>query len=165
MSKTMTPFWMSGLPGRGGRRTPTIQVIGPVDGECRPLRLTALRSRRIVELHQPEVVVGRHSEADLQLLEPDVSRFHCRFLWIEEQWELEDLGSLNGTQVNGQPVQRVVLAQSDVVRVADFLFQVDLGDPEQMGLVGAKEQQRSRQVLQSILAMLPEERVARRQSA
>jgi pSer/pThr/pTyr-binding forkhead associated (FHA) protein len=134
-----------------------LRLIGPPEPLCAPLRLVALRGTRVIELHQPEVVLGRHSEADVQIVEADVSRFHCRFLCLDEQWEIEDLNSLNGTYVNGEPVQRQLLRQGDVVRVGDFLFQTDLGAPRELCLAAADEARRSRHVLQAIAAMLPDE--------
>jgi hypothetical protein len=170
MKNTYPPLEASRLDSaRHARpRGPVVRLIGPIEPLCPPLRLVTLRGIRIVQLHQPEVVLGRHSEADFQLLEPDVSRFHCRFVCVDDQWEIEDLNSLNGTFVNGEPVQRQRLAQSDVIRIADFLFQVDLGAPRELSMAAHQAEQRSRHVLQSIAALLPydqEDADQRRRSA
>lgn len=59
-----------------------------------PLRLTATVS-----------AIGRHSSCDLVLRKDDISRRHAEVLLDGSQWVLRDLGSTNGTFVNGHRVQ------------------------------------------------------------
>jgi pSer/pThr/pTyr-binding forkhead associated (FHA) protein len=111
-----------------------------------------------LEIKQPEVTIGRHSEANLQLQLPEVSRFHCRLFVHDGCWEVEDLGSTNGTLVNGEHIHRATLQQNDVIRIAEYLFQVDFGMPD--GNSGQDEDtnlQRSNYILHSIAALLPED--------
>ena len=72
------------------------------------------------------MVLGRHSEADVRLPLPDVSRRHCRFVFSAGHWRVIDLGSLNGIYVNGEPVQQAELHHSDTLRIGGFVFEVDL---------------------------------------
>ncbi len=51
-------------------------------------------------------VVGRSSECDVQILDPRLSRRHARLEHAEDAWWLEDLGSRNGTQLDGAPVRQ-----------------------------------------------------------
>lgn len=51
-----------------------------------------------------ETLVGRSPRADLWIDESFVSRHHASLLWRGRWWELRDLGSHNGTAVNGQAV-------------------------------------------------------------
>src|SRR5207247_1421248 len=75
-------------------------------------------------------VVGRSSTADIQLLDARASREHCRLQVEEGRVWIEDLGSQNGTFVNGQPVSgRIALAPGDEIAVGDSLFVLD-GDVE-----------------------------------
>ncbi len=56
-------------------------------------------------LRRGPVVLGRSSEADLQLKHPEISRLHCRFLWDGQGGcTMEDLGSRWGTKINGNVV-------------------------------------------------------------
>jgi pSer/pThr/pTyr-binding forkhead associated (FHA) protein len=120
---------------------------------------------RTVEVTQPELVIGRHSEADLQLLEPDVSRFHCRLYHAGQQWMVEDLASLNGTLVNGVRVRCRRLDHDDVLSVGGFHFRIDLGSPDRdcaplsPGHPPAADEtdppSRSHYILSSIAALLP----------
>jgi hypothetical protein len=65
----------------------------------------------------PTTVIGRGPEADLQLPDTGVSRKHAELRHIsddgEERVELHDLGSTNGTRVNGQRVEAVTLTDGD----------------------------------------------------
>ena len=71
---------------------------------------------------------GRHSEADLRMPLPDVSRRHCRFVHSQAGWELIDLGSLNGVYVNGARVERAMLHPGDSVRICSLEFEVETPD-------------------------------------
>ena len=48
-----------------------------------------------------DMLIGRHSQADIRLPLPDVSRRHCRFFFGEGVWQVLDLNSLNGVFLNG----------------------------------------------------------------
>lgn len=62
--------------------------------------------------------VGRLSDCWLTLDDDLISRYHARFHVTEEQLELEDLGSRNGTYVNGRRLSgRIVLNDADQVRI------------------------------------------------
>jgi pSer/pThr/pTyr-binding forkhead associated (FHA) protein len=100
-----------------------------------PLRLVLLPSGVTLELDLPDMVLGRHSDADLRLPMPDVSRHHCRFVWAAGSWSVVDLNSLNGVDVNGMSVQRARLAQNDLVRIGGFTFTVDLNYPNPPNVV------------------------------
>ncbi|MCS7182828.1 MAG: FHA domain-containing protein [Thermoanaerobaculum sp.] len=76
-------------------------------------------------LQPPRVVVGRSRSCDVRLREDTVSRLHAAFVWDEGGWLLEDLGSSNGTFLNGQRVvepQRV--KAGDHVRFGSLKGQV-----------------------------------------
>lgn len=62
-------------------------------------------------------VVGRGADADLQLTDTGVSRRHAELRLEDGRVELHDLGSTNGTRVNGQPVTRATLADGDRITV------------------------------------------------
>ena len=64
-----------------------------------------------------ECVVGRHPTVDFVLDDKLASRRHFRVFPAQGAWVVEDLGSTNGTVVNGQRVQRVGLRDGDVISV------------------------------------------------
>lgn len=50
--------------------------------------------------------IGRDGENDIVLNDTFVSADHARLSWNGRGWVLEDLGSTNGTRVNGKPIRR-----------------------------------------------------------
>ena len=70
--------------------------------------------------------MGRAPRADFVVDAALVSRVHCRFtLNGINELELEDLGSTNGTFVNGKKVKKAVLAHGDKLTVGRVLFVVN----------------------------------------
>jgi hypothetical protein len=69
------------------------------------------------ELRYGSNVIGRGSDADLQLLDQGVSRRHVDVQYDGQRATIYDLGSTNGTTVNGHEVGSHVLRHGDVVRV------------------------------------------------
>src|SRR5206468_3009201 len=88
------------------------------------LRLVVPDAALAVDLDRPEMVLGRHSEADVRLPLPDVSRRHCRFVYTNGEWHVWDLNSLNGIFVNGMRVQHAVLQPQDTLSIGGFTFEV-----------------------------------------
>ena len=72
------------------------------------------------------IVLGREASCDVVVADRQISRFHARITPTTEGMILEDLGSKNGTHLNGTPLTApVVLQDGDLVSVAmaqQFLF-------------------------------------------
>lgn len=75
----------------------------------------------------PEIIVGRSSDVDMVLIEDMVSRRHARLECIDEI-SIEDLGSTNGTFVNGERIQRAKLLEGDRVLIGTSIIKVVLAD-------------------------------------
>ena len=72
--------------------------------------------------------MGRAPRADFVVDAALVSRVHCRFLLNDtNQLQLEDLGSTNGTFVNGKKVSKTTLSDGDQVTVGRVQFVVNAG--------------------------------------
>jgi predicted component of type VI protein secretion system len=71
--------------------------------------------------------IGRGLDNDLVIDDPRVSRHHSQITFRHSHYLLLDLRSTNGTFVNGQPVEAVVLATGDVVSIGGFemLFEME----------------------------------------
>jgi hypothetical protein len=69
----------------------------------------AIEAGSTYELQTPVTLLGRGTDCDLRLVDPGVSRHHAELRVEDDQVVLVDLGSTNGTFVNGQPVRRVAL--------------------------------------------------------
>lgn len=71
------------------------------------------------------VVVGRSPSSDIVVDEPYVSATHARFTLQGPALVLEDLGSTNGTMVNGHLIgQPVTLRDGDEVQIGDTIMRV-----------------------------------------
>ncbi len=114
----------SGLPLQGPHRP--AQHVEALPADFLPLRLVLQPTGVVVELTHQDMIVGRHSDADVRLPLPDVSRRHCRFLFGNGNWVVMDLNSLNGVFVNEEPVGQATLKQGDRVRIGGYIFAVDL---------------------------------------
>ncbi|SDE64244.1 DUF3662 and FHA domain-containing protein [Rhodococcus tukisamuensis] len=73
-------------------------------------------SGRNFQLREGRNVIGRGQEAQFRLPDTGVSRRHIEIRWDGQMAMLSDLGSTNGTTVNGAPVQDWQLADGDVIR-------------------------------------------------
>ncbi|TQF74723.1 DUF2662 domain-containing protein [Rhodococcus spelaei] len=73
-------------------------------------------SGRNFQLREGRNVIGRGQEAQFRLPDTGVSRRHIEIRWDGQVAMLSDLGSTNGTTVNGAPVQDWQLADGDVIR-------------------------------------------------
>ncbi len=62
-------------------------------------------------------VIGRGSEADITLDDSGASRRHAEVQWDGARARVRDLGSTNGTQVNGAPVKEAVLEPDSVITI------------------------------------------------
>jgi hypothetical protein len=78
---------------------------------------------------QPEIVVGRSSELDMVLVEDMVSRRHARIECNDDHILIEDLGSTNGTFVNGEKIKRAALKEGDRVLIGTSILKVVSSDP------------------------------------
>ncbi|MBW2465642.1 MAG: FHA domain-containing protein, partial [Deltaproteobacteria bacterium] len=78
----------------------------------------------------PHNTLGRHPENTVQLLDRIVSKEHCHVDQVDGNWMLIDLGSLNGTFVNGERVSERVLGQGDEISLGStrMVFQVEAMD-------------------------------------
>src|SRR5579884_2139320 len=78
-----------------------------------------------IPLARPSVQVGRMEGNDVVLSDPLVSRYHCVIRWTPSGYELEDLGSANGTYVQGRRITgRALLAPGQTIRAGntDLVF-------------------------------------------
>ena len=91
-----------------------------------------------VEINKDLVVVGRKEDCDVRLDHKSVSKMHCVLVKTDGLLLLRDLGSTNGTRVNGTRVRRAALLPNDQIAIAHFKFRVVLG-PDAVEEVHADE--------------------------
>lgn len=86
-----------------------------------------LRAGMTYVLADGETKVGRSEDSDLFLGDVSVSRKHALFTVAGDALRVEDLGSLNGTYLNGNRVEESSLAPGDEVWIGKFHFIVAVG--------------------------------------
>ena len=82
--------------------------------------------RRSFSVTREVTVIGRREDCDLIIPLGEVSRKHCRLVKDGDLVKVEDLGSANGTYLNGQRVQESLLAPGDTVQVGPVVFVLQL---------------------------------------
>jgi pSer/pThr/pTyr-binding forkhead associated (FHA) protein len=81
-------------------------------------------------LAKSSIILGRATISDIVLADARVSRAHARLECRDDGCTLIDLGSANGIRVNGQQVERAVLAPGDVVELGDSVLRFEVEGPE-----------------------------------
>ncbi len=71
-------------------------------------------------LDQPTTSAGRHPDSDIFLDDVTVSRRHAEFRQVDGSFQVVDVGSLNGTYVNREPVDASTLSNGDEVQIGKF---------------------------------------------
>lgn len=90
---------------------------------CLELVNTARRGLRFA-LDKPEVRVGRGRGNDITILHPSISRSHCMFVVTGDRVRVLDLGSSNGTEVDGRQVTEEELKSGAEVRLGKCRFRL-----------------------------------------
>jgi pSer/pThr/pTyr-binding forkhead associated (FHA) protein len=72
------------------------------------------------------VVIGRGRGADIMIAEPTMSRAHAAIGFDGKAFFVQDLGSTNGTRVNGGSTERAGIKNGDEVQLGKLLLKVDL---------------------------------------
>lgn len=87
----------------------------------------AERPQLLISVTRLPVTLGRSKTADIQVLDPLVSRVQCRFEQEDGAVVVKDLKSKNGTVVNGNTVECCPLKAGDVLLLGDseFIAQFD----------------------------------------
>ncbi len=131
---------------------------------------------------ESRLTIGRGEENDIRLSDPTISRHHTLIYLEDGRAVVEDMGSRNGTYLNGERVSTSVLTSGDVIWVGDVALRflqedkyegVDLKAETQefvesdfsQGLAGSDRSGRSRRLMESIskvsfLSDFPEEQLA-----
>lgn len=75
-----------------------------------------------VPLDRDWLVIGRGRSADLMLAEATISRAHAAVGFDDEGFFIQDLGSTNGTLVNGGREKRIALKTGDEIQIGKLLL-------------------------------------------
>ena len=122
-----------------------------------PARLIALSAGAHLLLDKPVLLLGRSAECDVHLPSDKVSRRHCVLADLGPCLAVRDLGSTNGTRINGALVGQGRLRAGDELAVGDLRYRVGTDVAQAPGPNPAPPQERLRTVLkESAPLVLPE---------
>lgn len=97
----------------------------------KPMQITVVRppTERSEEKHETTkftrktIIIGRDTDCDVRLKDPKASRKHCKLMRCKDGFILEDLGSKNGTFVEGKRItEPVTLKLSQTFKVGDTVI-------------------------------------------
>src|SRR5436190_21028669 len=83
-----------------------------------------------LDLTKDLTLFGRDEDCDIRLDHKSISKLHCIVVKTDGLLLIRDLGSTNGTRVNGQRVRRAALLPNDQLSIANYKFRVHLGADE-----------------------------------
>jgi hypothetical protein len=69
------------------------------------------------QLTKAHTIIGRGSEADITVDDTGISRKHVEVIWDGSHAQARDLGSTNGSQLNGQPLKKAILEPNSVISI------------------------------------------------
>jgi len=75
-------------------------------------------------LKNAEVFIGRHGQCELVLHDPEISRRHLKIAPGENGWWLDDLGSTNGSFVNGQRITHQTAVLGDRIQIGQSVLMI-----------------------------------------
>jgi hypothetical protein len=119
-------------PDAGAARTDTVMwtlrfISGKYQGGEFPLRPNR------------EIVIGRSSDLDMVLVEDMVSRKHAKIVTDEKGVAIQDLGSTNGTFVNGEKIRKVDLKDGDRILIGTSIIKLVAVNGDGMQVLSEKE--------------------------
>jgi len=92
--------------------------------------ITQTGQREVHRVDRSSMTLGRGAESDLALTNPRVSRRHACLTWDGERFLVQDLGSKNGTRLNGTPVAAPTpIGDGDTLELADSRIQFQTSAP------------------------------------
>ena len=104
------------------------ELAGPVPSGASIRVVRGLFEGLELPIDRDWMVVGRGRTADVIIAEPTISRAHMAIGFDGDEFFVEDLGSTNGTAVNGKREPRMKLNPGDEILVGKLLLQVNLPD-------------------------------------
>ena len=85
--------------------------------------LNGARAGETIALAGEPLLIGRLAECGLKLSDGKVSSRHARVESVDSRWRITDLGSSNGTTVNGAAIETLLLSPGDLVQIGDQQLQ------------------------------------------
>ena len=87
---------------------------------------------QIYSLEEQEYSIGRHRSSSVKISDVRASKFNAALTQTEDGYLLADLGSLNGTFVNGKRIESQLLVGNEEIRISNTVCYFRSGVPEHM---------------------------------
>lgn len=106
------------------------RFVGSVNVGAAAVKRWLTFDRREIPLMEGENVIGRAPDAAIQIESPSLSRYHARVIVKAGEATLEDLGSKNGTRINGNPITTpAALTDGDEIRLGAIVLRFRVASP------------------------------------
>ena len=124
---------VTATPGKPTRKAsapaspPTLVQTAIDSPPALPTAVLAISDGREVVLGEAPVVIGRLSECDITIEDPNISRRHATVTILDGSFRITDLGSTNGTKVNGDRISsQFELSHGDEITVGLFSIRFEI---------------------------------------
>jgi pSer/pThr/pTyr-binding forkhead associated (FHA) protein len=89
-------------------------------------------SQKVIPLPSNVTVIGRRQDCDLRIPITTVSRRHCQLCVNNQSLKIRDLGSRNGTFVNGKRIEEATIKPGDNITIGPLIFALQIdGQPKE----------------------------------
>lgn len=107
----------AGLPLDQPAQTMVYRAPAAVEAEPPPEVVTLSVGGKTYPASKPATTLGRSRQCDVHVADANVSRRHAEVRREDDGYWIVDLGSTNGTVLNGQPVERAALHDGDLITI------------------------------------------------
>lgn len=156
----------AGEPSRDTDRALTLPAFDEMVRPTARIEYQAADGTAHVKRLGERTAIGRHTDNDVQLLDPEVSKSHLLIMQEPSGFVLRDLGSANGTIVNGLAIDEAVLKDGDLILVGNtslrFYVEMPYSDisddmpPPPVGDLPEREPPEPRDPERTVVTLVPE---------
>jgi pSer/pThr/pTyr-binding forkhead associated (FHA) protein len=123
-----------------GRYQLRIEGVEEADANTPVLTLSGPEGKHRFAMVGEEIIIGRAPSCDIAIGHKSISRRHLRISHAAAQFYVEDLGSQNGTRINGRRINgKTPFSVGDEVQMSDFTMQLGFLEPEPAAGEGMEE--------------------------
>jgi pSer/pThr/pTyr-binding forkhead associated (FHA) protein len=114
------PISSVAVPSRGAPEATTLLMP-----ESRLVVIGGSLAGYIVLLSNSKLTLGRSVENDIMLQDEGVSRYHAVVEYLDDEYAIRDLNTLNGTRVNNRKIQKHILRPGDRIYIGQASFEFE----------------------------------------
>ena len=112
-----------------------LKMIAQDEVDMRPLPMMIVRKRDVVVgkylLNRKRMLIGRQNNLDICIDETKSSRIHAQLVYLDGQFFIHDLNSMNGTHIGEKSIKWHGLADRDLIRIGQHTLEFTLYEQEQ----------------------------------